>query len=764
MSFNSLPLSPPKILVEVCGPALAVAEPATATVYTHDPATLARVPNTVYNVCDNSSQRFMVAHKTQLATLDTANVLRLATFDMEKKRDHFGHVAEWKLPKTETFTCVCWNHDGTALVLATTNGTLYRVNTKTHQIDPFGATVGGAVTSLSAAPCGNNIFAVAHKSGTISIIRIANVLEIYHTFKLSSRTSGGEPNKEREPTDTALTYALTTSWHYSSRDPSNQSLAAIDSNNRVQVWSVSIKSLVRKIRCFGLPEGAASASPIWWTKGGSLFHALNDSRVCIHNVKTSKVSTRVISTGNVISCTIKSSRGKAWLATTSGIEFLDLVGGAKKRGSESSQSSGDSEPQSTQQEKDTVESGEPPVEVLLSPPRPIARRSPLIPVPTEAPPPIPQPPQLPMLPPQLAVPPITLLSAQPESWDDDSDVPSSAFSNTRSSNTSADTCGGSEFEVPIKPLLNCRPKTRFSGNTTPTSATRNDAPIDTSRISLFHIDMSVSDPTAEKALSPNLSWESQALRVLFDWESSCYELIQSQRTDENTIANYYLGQWLNDSEYTANIEVLESTLSPTQSTALLCLSLLDREPAKVDKTISLHIGRVRRRLPSAALDTHYVCTTLLSLGLAHQAIYVYQQLGFYMEAVILGILYAQSIEETLDLWMYSAASSDVWSDGVVHRCSVLMSLVNPQASYPVAFEDRDVSGALLPPGLRKLSLEDLLKSSQGNNFALDSPSLPAEDLSVGIDSPTLGPIDFDFNKPPNFSRRGRTPKTSPNLV
>ncbi|QNQ00203.1 YALIA101S05e12244g1_1 [Yarrowia lipolytica] len=740
MSYNCLPPAAPKVLVEICGPALAVVEPDTATVYTHDPSNLTRVPNAGYQVSDQTSIRFMTAHKTQLATLDTANVLHLAVFDLTKKKDHFCQVAEWKLPKSDIFTSVCWNHDGTALVLSTTNGTLYRVNTLTHQMDPFGAMIGGAVTSVSAAPCGDNIFAIAHKSGSISVLRITHQLEVYHTFKLSSRGSGTDFSKdsESEPATTPV-YALTTAWHYSSRDPSNQSLAAIDSNNKIQVWSVSLKSMVRKIRCFGLPDGAHTASPIWWTKGGSLFHALNDSRVCVHNVKTSNVSTKIISTGKIVSCCIKSNRGKAWMATTGGIEFLDLVGGDKKmenrkRGSDSSEGS-------VEQVKELAL---PTPELLPSPPRPLPRRTPLIPIPTEAPPP----------PPPSA-------GAQSDSWDDESDGPSSAFSNTRSSNTSADTLPGSEYDVPVKPLLNCRPKTRFSGQTTPT---RNEMlPIDTSRISLFHIVMSVPDPMAEKALSPSLSWESQALRVLFDWESSCYELIQSQRTEDNTIANFYLGQWLNDSDYTLNIDSLESTLSPTQSTALLCLSLLDREPTKVDKAISVHISRVRRRLPSAALDTHYVCTTLLSLGLAHQAIHVYQQLGFYMEAVILGILYAQSIEETLDLWMYSAASSDMWPDGVVHRCSVLMSLVNPQVSYPVNFDDTDLGGNL-PPSLRKLSLDDLLKSSRDQNLLLDSPMIPHEEFSVGIDSPTLMPIDFDFNKAPNFSRRGRTPKTSPNLI
>lgn len=746
MSYNCLPPAAPKVLVEICGPALAVVEPDAATVYTHDPSNLSRVPNAGYQVSSETQIRFMTAHKAQLATFDTANVLHLATFDVTKKKDHFGRVAEWKLPKSEIFTSVCWNIDGTALVLSTTNGTLYRVNTVTHQMDPFEAIIGGAVTSVSAAPCGDNIFAISHKSGSITVLRITHQLEVYHTFKLSSRGSGSDFSKDTEPEPaTTSAYALSTAWHYSSRDASNQSLAAIDSNNKVQVWSVSLKSMVRKIRCFALPDGAHSASPIWWTKGGSLFHALNDSRVCIHNVKTSNVTTKIISTGKVVSCTIKSNRGKAWLATTSGIEFLDLVGGDKKaenkkRGSDSSQESVE------QQAKEVaVPAPVPAAELLPSPPRPLPRRTPFIPIPTEAPPPPPS------------------AGAQSDSWDDESDGPSSAFSNTRSSNTSADTLPGSEYDQPIKPLLNCRPKTRFSGHTTPT---RNEMlPIDTSRISLFHIEMSVPDPTVEQVLAPSLSWESQALRVLFDWESSCYELIQSQRTEDNTIANFYLGQWLNDSDYTLNVDSLESTLSPTQSTALLCLSLLDREPTKVDKAISVHISRVRRRLPSAALDTHYVCTTLLSLGLAHQAIHVYQQLGFYMEAVILGILYAQSIEETLDLWMYSAASSDMWPDGVVHRCSNLMSLVNPQVAYPVNFEDRDFGGNL-PPGLRKLSLDDLLKSSQNhnNNLALDSPMIPHEEFSMGIDSPSLMPVDFDFNRPPNFSRRGRTPKTSPTMI
>ncbi|KAG5356530.1 hypothetical protein CJU90_1869 [Yarrowia sp. C11] len=762
MSYNCLPPAAPKVLVDICGPALAVVEPEAATVYTHDPSNLSRVPNSGYTISSDTRIRFMTAHKTQLATLDTSNVLHLAVFDVTKKKDHFGKLAEWKLPKSEIYTSICWNHDGTALVLSTTNGTLYRINTVTHQMNPFGAMVGGAVTSVSAAPCGDNVFAIAHKTGSISVLRITHQLEVYHTFKLSSRGSGADFVKshndvEQLPQNTSPVYALTTAWHYSSRDPANQSLAAIDSNNKVQVWSVSLKSMVRKIRCFGLPEGAHSASPIWWTKGGSLFHALNDSRVCIHNVKTANVSTKIISTGKIVSCSIKSNRGKAWLATTMGIEFLDLVAGDKrtesskktdskqktkteKRGSDSSTESQDS---AEQRRHRPPQIALPTPELLPSPPRPLPRRSPFIPIPSEAPPPVPP------------------ASAQSDSWDDESDGPSSAFSNTRSSNTSADTLPSStEYDVPVKPLLNCRPKTRFSGQITPTRTEM--TPIDTSRISLFHIDMSVSDPNAEKALSPSLSWECQALRVLFDWELSCYELIQSQRSEDNTIANFYLGQWLNDSDYTLNIDSLESTLSPTQSTALLCLSLLDREPSKVEKAISVHISRVRRRLPSAALDTHYVCTTLLSLGLAHQAIHVYQQLGFYMEAVILGILYAQSIEETLDLWMYSAASSDVWPDGVVHRCSVLMSLVNPQVSYPVTFEDRD-PGAHLPASLRKVSLDDLLKSSQNNpNLLLDSPMIPHEEFSVGIDSPTLMPVDFD--RPPNFSRRGRTPKTSPNLI
>lgn len=729
---NSNNMSKSSVLVELCGPALAVTEG--NSVYTHDPLSLSRVPGEGYKGSETEI-RFMVAHKAQLATLDSQNVLHLAVFDVSRKKDHFKPVASWKLRPTETFTSVCWNHDGTGLVLSTEKGTLYRVNSKTHQLDPFGAIIGGPITCVSAAPCGDNIFAVAHKSGTISILRITHSLEIFHTFKISSRTSGDF--NDEEPTSAC---ALTTAWHYSSRDPSNQSLAAIDSNNKVQVWSVSLKSAVRKIRCFGLPDNALSATPVWWTKGGSLFHALNDSRVCIHNVKTSNVSTRIIKSGKVIACTVKSNRGKAWLATETGIEFLDLVGGTdKKRGSDASQESvtnDSSTKNNTSDKPETPVNAQFPIppnaELLPSPPRPLPRKT-LIPVPTEAPPPPPS------------------AGAQSDSWDDESDGLSSAFSNTRSSNTSADTLPGSEYDVPVKPLLNCRPKTRFSGHSTPN---RNELlPIDTSRISLFHIDMSVSDPGAEKALAPQLSWESQALRVLFDWESSCYELIQSQRTDNNTIANFYLGQWLNDSEYTLNIDSLESTLSPTQSTALLCLSLLDREPTKVDKAISVHISRVRRRLPSAALDTHYVCTTLLSLGLAHQAIHVYQQLGFYMEAVILGILYAQSIEETLDLWMYSAASSDLWSDGVVHRCSLLTSLVNPQ----VAYEDTYSTGNL-PPSLRKLSIEDLLKSS------IDSPMIPTEEFSMGIDSPALMATDFDFNKPPNFSRRGRTPKTSPKLV
>jgi hypothetical protein len=125
---------------------------------------------------------FPCRFKTQLATLDAAKVLLLALFDLTKKKDHFGQVAEWGAAEIGYL-------DGTALELSTTNGTLYGVNTLTHQIDPFSAMIGGAETSVSAAPCGDNIFANTHNSGSISMVRITHQLEVAHTFKLSSRGS-----------------------------------------------------------------------------------------------------------------------------------------------------------------------------------------------------------------------------------------------------------------------------------------------------------------------------------------------------------------------------------------------------------------------------------------------------------------------------------------------------------------------------------------------------------------------------------------------
>lgn len=182
----------------------------------------------------------------------------------------------------------------------------------------------GTVSSIAAAPCGMGVYAIGYATGHISIVQLTSpTTETFFLRPIHEIPPMGSPRK-----------ILALSWHYSSKNFSSQSLAALrDGSDRLIVWTVDIFDNCKKIREVPLPQKHAPPSVcdnfLQWSKSGKIIR-VSDSGLIISDVRTKKVVTRsvIFPALPVVCIMVRSNKGKAWAVNSQGkLQSFNLVDG-----------------------------------------------------------------------------------------------------------------------------------------------------------------------------------------------------------------------------------------------------------------------------------------------------------------------------------------------------------------------------------------------------------------------------------------------------
>lgn len=184
------------------------------------------------------------------------------------------------------------------------------------------------VSSIAPAPCGAGTFAVGYAAGHISIIQLSSLSTYRQIHKIQPL---GFPKKI-----TAL------AWHYSSKNPAVQTLAALrHGSDKLLIWTVDLSSpafkQIRKLDlsssyplpetpCFGISNCSYGSTFLQWSRLGKII-TLSSKGLVISDVRTKQVVTKIIPIpGSISAVLLKSSLGKAVVLSSLGNFYpCDLI-------------------------------------------------------------------------------------------------------------------------------------------------------------------------------------------------------------------------------------------------------------------------------------------------------------------------------------------------------------------------------------------------------------------------------------------------------
>lgn len=190
---------------------------------------------------------------------------------------------------------------------------------------PIVSTNMATVSSIAPAPCGRSAFAIGYAAGHISIIQLTSSSTFREIHKIPP---SGTPNKID---------AL--AWHYSSKNPSSQSLAALKHRSeKLVIWAVDIvpkTASFKKIRevsfpssqklpavsCIGTSSCSSGSSFVQWSKSGKIVR-VSSNGLLVSDVRTKNVTTETISIpGSVVAVNLRSNKGKAVVLSSQGLLY-----------------------------------------------------------------------------------------------------------------------------------------------------------------------------------------------------------------------------------------------------------------------------------------------------------------------------------------------------------------------------------------------------------------------------------------------------------